>query len=172
MRSELDLERPMVMIALILVVGATGADLYEDLKEGSVWYALALDALFSGFVAATLLYIWVQRPSATRQRNRVLETAMRRSSRDLEIWKERASGLLRGLGQKIDEQLSDWDLTGAEKEIALLLIKGINLKELAAMRGTSERTVRQQASKIYAKAKLEGRAELAAFFLEDLLLPE
>ncbi len=80
--------------------------------------------------------------------------------------------MLLGLGQKIDEQLGDWGLTGAEKEIALLLIKGINLKELAAMRGTSERTVRQQASKIYTKAKLEGRAELAAFFLEDLLLPE
>ncbi|MFK8019998.1 MAG: helix-turn-helix transcriptional regulator [Pseudomonadales bacterium] len=166
-----DLERPMVLIALMLVVIASGVDLLEDLREGNSWLDLLIDAFFSGFVAATLLYIWVQRPSATKQRNKHLERAMRRSDDDLKIWKERASDLLQGLGQKIDEQLNDWKLSVAEKEIALLLIKGIPLKELAALRGTSERTVRQQASKVYSKANLDGRAELAAFFLEDLLLP-
>lgn len=39
------------------------------------------------------------------------------------------------------------------------------------MRRTSERTVRQQALSVYRKAKLAGRAELSAFFLEDLLAP-
>ena len=39
------------------------------------------------------------------------------------------------------------------------------------MRGAGERTVRQQALAVYAKAGLAGRAELAAFFLEDLLVP-
>ena len=39
------------------------------------------------------------------------------------------------------------------------------------MRDASERTVRQQALAVYAKSGLGGRAELAAFFLEDLLAP-
>ena len=51
------------------------------------------------------------------------------------------------------------------------LVKGVSLKEIAAERGTGEKTVRQQASQIYAKARLENRAELAAYFLEDLSLP-
>jgi DNA-binding NarL/FixJ family response regulator len=39
------------------------------------------------------------------------------------------------------------------------------------MRQTSERTVRQQALSIYRKSGLTGRSDLAAFFLEDVLLP-
>jgi DNA-binding NarL/FixJ family response regulator len=55
--------------------------------------------------------------------------------------------------------------------VGLLLLKGLSLKEAAEARQTSERTVRQQALAVYRKAGLAGRAELAAFFLEDLLLP-
>ena len=51
------------------------------------------------------------------------------------------------------------------------MLKGLSFKEIAPVRGTSERTVRQQALAVYAKAGLAGRAELAAFFLEDLLVP-
>ena len=39
------------------------------------------------------------------------------------------------------------------------------------MRATSERTIRAQAQAIYAKAGVNGRAALSAFFLEDLLAP-
>ena len=61
--------------------------------------------------------------------------------------------------------------TSAEREVSLFLLKGLSTKEIAAARRTSDQTVRQQARAIYAKAGLSGRAELAAFFLEDLLLP-
>jgi hypothetical protein len=44
-------------------------------------------------------------------------------------------------------------------------------RDIAQARGTSERTVRQQALALYRKAGVAGRAELSAFFLEDLLLP-
>jgi hypothetical protein len=39
------------------------------------------------------------------------------------------------------------------------------------LRSRGERTVRQQALAVYRKSKLSGRASLAAYFLEDLLLP-
>jgi putative tricarboxylic transport membrane protein len=79
--------------------------------------------------------------------------------------------LLRGLSDQIDRQFEAWGLTAAEKEIALLMLKGLRHKEIAGVRGTSERTVRQQALTIYRKAGLDGRADLTAFFLEDLLQP-
>jgi DNA-binding CsgD family transcriptional regulator len=98
--------------------------------------------------------------------------------RDLEIaraqgqrWRSDARALLDGLGEAIDVQFSRWNLTDAEREVALLLLKGLSLKEIAAVRASSERTVRAQARAVYSKAGITGRAALSAFFLEDLLAP-
>ena len=86
-------------------------------------------------------------------------------------WRDEARALLKGLGEAIDRQFLTWKLTEAEREIGLLILKGMSLKEIAAVRVTSERTIRAQARSIYAKAGLSGRAALSAFFLEDLLAP-
>jgi DNA-binding CsgD family transcriptional regulator len=86
-------------------------------------------------------------------------------------WRSEARSLLNGLGEAIDVQFSRWNLTEAEREVALLLLKGLSLKEIAAIRATTERTVRAQARALYSKAGLTGRASLSAFFLEDLLAP-
>jgi DNA-binding CsgD family transcriptional regulator len=98
--------------------------------------------------------------------------------RDLEVarlqgqrWRTEARTYLNGLGEAIDVQFSRWNLTEAEREVALLLLKGLSLKEVATVRATNERTVRSQARALYAKAGLSGRAALSAFFLEDLLAP-
>ena len=79
--------------------------------------------------------------------------------------------LLKGLSAAIDAQFERWGLTAAEREVALLLLKGLSHKEIAVVREASVLTVRQQARSVYAKANLSGRAALSAFFLEDLLLP-
>lgn len=86
-------------------------------------------------------------------------------------WKCETAELLKGLSDAIDHQFARWDLTQAEREVALLLLKGLSTRDIATMRDTREATVRQQAQVVYRKANLEGRAELAAFFLEDLLAP-
>ena len=52
------------------------------------------------------------------------------------------------------------------------MLKGRSHKQIAFATGRSERTVRQHAVAVYQKSGLNGRAELAAFFLEDILLPE
>lgn len=98
--------------------------------------------------------------------------------RDIEVaraegtqWRTDMRELLKGLSSAIDAQFDRWQLTGAEREIALLLLKGLSHKEIAALRDTSERTIRQQAQSIYGKSNLSGRAALSAFFLEDMLLP-
>lgn len=98
--------------------------------------------------------------------------------RDLELaraqgqrWRNEARGLLRGLGDAIEDQFSRWNLTEAEREVALLLLKGLSHQEIATVRAVSERTVREQARSVYAKGGLPGRAGLSAFFLEDLLAP-
>ena len=86
-------------------------------------------------------------------------------------WRDETRAILKGLGEAIDRQFSTWKLTEAERDVGLLILKGLSLKEIAAARVTSERTIRAQARSIYAKAGLSGRAALSAFFLEDLLAP-
>lgn len=98
--------------------------------------------------------------------------------RDIEVarvqghrWRQEAHTLIKGLGDAIDVQFTRWNLTEAEREVALLLLKGLSLKESAQVRATSERTIRAQAQSLYGKAGVTGRAALSAFFLEDLLAP-
>jgi DNA-binding NarL/FixJ family response regulator len=52
---------------------------------------------------------------------------------------------------------------------ALLLLKGLSFKEIAAVRNTLEKTVRQQASGIYKKAGVSSRHAFAVWFIEDFL---
>ncbi len=87
-------------------------------------------------------------------------------------WRAEAHETLQGLGGHRAPVRSVGTHGGrAPVPVAVLLLKGLSLKEIADTRGTTERTARQQANAIYRKAGLGGRAELSAFFLEDLLPP-
>ena len=87
---------------------------------------------------------------------------------DRDAWRHRAGGLLADLRRAIDDQLDAWQLTPAEREVAVHLLQGWSHKEIAHRTGRSEPTVRQHAVAAYRKAGVAGRAELAAFFLGDL----
>ena len=67
------------------------------------------------------------------------------------------------------DQFAQWGLSPSESEIALLLIKGLSMKEIAEARQVKEKTIRQQATSVYAKSGYAGRHELVAHFIEDLM---
>ena len=100
-----------------------------------------------------------------------LRASLERQSVDRDRWRASAQHALEGLARAIDDQFAAWHLTPTEREISLLLLKGYGHKQIAALTGRSERTVRQHAGAAYEKAGLAGRAELSAFFLRDLMLP-
>jgi DNA-binding CsgD family transcriptional regulator len=131
------------------------------------------------FVSALggIVFHWRQMDAA-RRRSQQLDAELalaqaeaRRWSEDARRWNQEAQDVLNGLGVAIDRQFERWGLTPAERDVALLQLKGLRHKEIAGLRNTSERTVRQQALVVYRKSGLNGRSDLAAFFLEDLLLP-
>lgn len=62
-----------------------------------------------------------------------------------------------------------WALSAAERDVALLLLKGLDNEAIASVRGTAKGTVRAQSASIYAKAGVDGRAQLISLFLEELL---
>lgn len=73
------------------------------------------------------------------------------------------------LSDVIDRQFSAWALTPAERDVAFLALKGLDVAEIAELRGAAQGTVRAQLTRIYSKAGVSGRAQFAAFFVEDLL---
>lgn len=76
-----------------------------------------------------------------------------------------------GFNTYIQSHFEKWGLTKTESEVGLLILRGLSLKEISKQRGTTETTVRQQALSLYKKAAVDGRHQLAAYFLEDLLPP-
>ncbi len=99
--------------------------------------------------------------------------------RELEIarvegngWRTKVQSHLAGLKAGMDTQFHEWDMTAAEREVGLLVLKGLSHKEIAALRATTEATVRQQAQSIYRKSNLPGKTAFSAYFLEDLFAPE
>ncbi|MEM9761583.1 MAG: helix-turn-helix transcriptional regulator [Pseudomonadota bacterium] len=69
----------------------------------------------------------------------------------------------------LEERFADWGLTAAERDVALFAIKGMSLSEIAALRQTSEGTVKAQTNAIYRKAGVSGRPQLLSLFIEDLM---
>jgi DNA-binding CsgD family transcriptional regulator len=160
------------LTALLAAIAAFGAfDLFLDRPATPfslhVLFELAFIALCLGGVA----YLWRGWHGA-QSRLAGSERALRDREAERDRWRDEANRLLAGLGAAIEAQFERWGLTRAEKEVALLLLKGLGHKEAASVLDRSERTVRQHAIAVYKKSGLAGRAELAAFFLEDLLLPQ
>jgi len=89
--------------------------------------------------------------------------------KEITVEKSKSARLAGELLQVMKAQFSKWSLTASEAEVALLLIKGLSMKEIAQVRQVKEKTVRGQATAIYAKANCAGRHELSAYFIEDLM---
>ncbi|OZA05635.1 MAG: hypothetical protein B7Y02_15510 [Rhodobacterales bacterium 17-64-5] len=75
----------------------------------------------------------------------------------------------KAFGTVIAAQFATWGLTKAERDVAMLALRGMDVAEIAMARKAAAGTVRAQLSRIYAKAGVSGRPQFAAFFVEDLL---
>jgi DNA-binding CsgD family transcriptional regulator len=172
---EQQIRVPAVILAVVAVLVAL--DINLDWDDGASLFHVMVELSAAGLAGLSALALWWRLQSARRQA-RLLASDLRAAHADAaqlraDVARFRAESQqhARGLGEAIDRQFQRWGLSPAEREVALLLVKGLSHKEAAEVRATSERTVRQQALAVYRKAGLGGRAELAAFFLEDLLLP-
>ncbi len=90
----------------------------------------------------------------------------RRRTADVEAQLRVASG---AFAELLQERFTEWGLTPAERDVALFAIKGLTTSEIAAMRQTSEGTIKAQTNAIYRKAGVSGRSQLLSVFIEDLM---
>ncbi len=118
-------------------------NVHELLEVGSA-AGLVLGVIFGALVLAR-----------TRQRQARAEARLRA-----------ASAAFREL---LEQRFGEWGLTPAERDVALFSIKGLSTGEIAALRATSEGTVKAQSNAIYRKAGVSGRPQLLSLFLEELM---
>jgi DNA-binding CsgD family transcriptional regulator len=169
--SDRDVHMLRALLAFVLLATIIGGaiDLVLDApKSWSAHVVFELALIVAALASSIFLWRgwWLSTRTLVETRHVLAEHAAERDA-----WRESAQAALAGLGRAIDERFTAWGLTPAEREVAMLLLKGQSHKQIAFGTGRSERTVRQHAVAVYQKSGLNGRAELAAFFLEDLMLP-
>ena len=158
-------EKRSLIVAIVLfatIAALILSDLILDYEEGANWLHLGIE-LFVFLVAAIGVGVLWRTFSQTK-------TDLAQALVEAEQWRQESREAIRGLGIAIANQFARWELTKAEAEVGLLLLKGLSHKEIANVRKTAERTAREQARTLYRKSGLSGRSALSAFFLEDLLL--
>ncbi len=153
------------------VVLLVALELYEEPALSALDIALELVGIVPAVLTSVGVAVLFLMAGRQREEQLTLIQDLEHARAQGQRWRSEVRTLLNGLGDAIESQFSRWNLTEAEREVALLLVKGLSLKEIATVRATSERTVRAQARSLYSKAGVTGRAALSAFFLEDLLAP-
>lgn len=151
--------RQIVALAAFLVVQTLGTvffvgDVIGDLREdpASAYFIFEAGVTFV-LVLGILFGVW----------------ALRRTIELLRA-QDAALDVARGaLSQVIEGQFQAWALTPAERDVGFLALKGLDVAEIADLRGAAPGTVRAQLTRIYSKAGVSGRAQFAAHFVEDLL---
>ena len=155
-------------IGLLLVMAALiGGDLWTDYRAGTTASHIALESVVLLLAAAGVAILWREFQVA-RETVAGLRVDVETARREAAQWRDETKATMGELRAAIDRQFERWKLSGAERDVAMCLLRGLCHKEVAGRRKTSERTVREQARTVYQKSGVGGRSELAAFFLADL----
>jgi putative tricarboxylic transport membrane protein len=131
-------------------------------------------AMAGGFLAVLFAFCAQKlaarrREDALRCRLQELSIEVERRTREVLQRSQDIAAVRVGMNAQVEREFNRWELTDAERSIAHLMLKGLRFKDIARARKTSDRTVRQQAQAIYRKAGLDGRTDLAAYFLDSVL---
>lgn len=153
----------LTLFALFFII-----DIYFHLRSKApfvqIWHEIVLFFLAIFSIAWQITIIFKKNHHIRSLSGELLE-----AKASYQDWKQKTHASAQEIRELIDKQFALWQLSHSEKDVALLLIKGLSMKEIASIRNTHEKTVRQQATALYKKSNLSGRQELAAFFLEDIL---
>lgn len=156
----------LLMIIIVLLIFDSWYDINTGVDATHLWMEFICG--FLGLLA--IFIIWHRRIVPLEGALRSTEKDRKALERELEVFRRSIAPYAANIRQEVERQFTAWNLTGAEKETAYLLLKGLSLKDIAQERGVSEKTVKQHNLTIYQKSGLAGRAELSAFFLQDLLI--
>ncbi|GBF50170.1 response regulator [Leptospira ryugenii] len=119
----------------------------------------------SSFLAISILYRELKTEAQENEQAQNLIEDLKRTNRILHNPEN-------SFWQEVKVQLEKWKLTDAEKEIAVLLLRGFSHQQIAGVRQKSLRTIENQTAAIYEKSSMRGKLEFISYFLTPLLPEE
>ena len=135
------------------------SDIYERVIASTAPSFLDLTHLFFEVFSAGALILAIR---ILIRQLRWLQARNTEQSQSLEFLRGEMDSFARG---KFDE----WNLTAAERDIAMYMLKGLSIAEIAAARSTAEGTVKAQTSNIFRKTGVSSRMELMSLFMDEFL---
>lgn len=158
----------VVAIVLLTIMGLNAVDVFTDLQLNvPTWHVISEGIIV--FISGVLgLYLIHDIRQSTRRLEKLSQELLL-SNRKVGQLNDDMKKAREQYSESVKQQLEQWQLTNSEKEVAMLMLKGLNFQEISVVRNTKEKTVRQQASSVYSKSGLDGRHELSAWFLEDFI---
>ncbi len=96
-------------------------------------------------------------------------STLRRMMRRETYLQEVSSQAAKAMHEIVEERFSEWKLTPSEKDVAMLVVKGFSITEIAGIRGNAEGTVKAHLNAIYRKSETNSRAEMLGLFIDPLM---
>ncbi len=168
--EQIPYRRTLFAVFVLFVLGTSTAEIIAEFAAGETLGSMGDDLFRLAFGAAVLamfLYEYLAQRKALGELRGQLNKARGQLAR-LDTGSRKLASQYRAVMQK---QFDVWQLTESEQDVVIGMLKGLSFREIAELRDTREKTVRQQASSVYRKAGVNSRNELAAWFFEDLLEP-
>ncbi len=168
----INLKNQQNMIFFLVIAVLTFADIIFDFTEGVGFKHLFVEfiVLFICLIGFNLYFDRLRlRTKLNENRQKLLEREKNQAQAELVSVKTELSGFKNQFKQELEHQFKSWKFTPAETEIAILLLKGFSLKEIADSRQSNEKTVRAQCTSIYRKSDLKGRSQLSSYFLDFIV---
>lgn len=168
MLSSLNWRKIAIMVFVLGALIESAGEIFSEIAAGQPFIEMVDDvAMFVLAIVVVALFVWeyVQQQTALAELRMGLQNSRGKLAR-LDANSTQIASQYRRVMQK---QFDAWNLTASEQDVVLALLKGLSFREVAEIRDTREKTVRQQAANVYRKAGVAGRHELAGWFFEDLL---
>ncbi|TDP38333.1 LuxR family transcriptional regulator [Idiomarina aquatica] len=163
----------LLMVIFLLIAFANISDVVADYHMQVATWHLAIEGITVVISIAAFVVLWKRVLGRNRELQQVKEALTRHQQREKDSAENQASQVkLDGAPDSyaaVQSWFKQWKLSPSEQEVAVLLIKGLSFNEIAEVRSTKEKTVRQQASSVYAKSGLSGRNNLSAWLIDTLL---
>ncbi len=145
--------------SVVFFVFDVASDIYERVIASSAPSVLDLTHLFFEVFSAGALILAI----------RVLVRQLR-WLQDRNTQQSQSLSFLRGeMDSFVQGKFDEWSLTSAERDIAMYMLKGLSIAEIAAARSTAEGTIKAQTSNIFRKTGVASRMELMSLFMDEFL---
>lgn len=158
----------IIAVTLGVIMLLNLADVLTDISLGVPRWHIVQESIIVLAAGLGMLYLILEMRRRTIELERLSRT-LSDSDQQLANITGEMKNARRRYSETIHQQFIDWRLTESEQQVAMLLLKGLSFREIATLRNTKEKTVRQQASTIYAKSGVDGRHAFSAWFLEDFM---